>query len=47
MIRARLRWFGHVERKYVDYVVKRLDEIEGNLIARGRERPKKTIKEKS
>ena len=25
MVEARLRWFGHVERRSVDYVVRRVD----------------------
>jgi hypothetical protein len=31
-----LKWFRHVEKRLVDYVVKRVDEIEGSQITRGR-----------
>jgi len=32
-------------RRPVDYVVKRVDQIEGSQITRGRGRPRKTIRE--
>jgi len=41
----RLRWFWHVERKPVDSVVRRVDQMEGSQITRGRGRPRKTIRE--
>jgi len=28
MVRTRLRWFKRIERRHVNYVVKRLDRIE-------------------
>jgi len=40
-----LRWFGHVERRPVDAVVRRVDQMEESHVKRGRGRPKKTIKE--
>ena len=46
-MKIRLKWFGHVKRIYVDYVVKSiLDQRQVNQITRGREKSKKkTIKE--
>jgi len=41
----RLRWFGHVERRPVDAVVKRVDQMEESQVKRGRGRPRKTIRE--
>lgn len=35
---------GHVERRDVDVVVRRLDHMEDSRITRGRVRPRKTIK---
>jgi len=43
MVENRLRWFGHVERRPVDVVVRRVDQMEESQIKRGRGRPKKTI----
>jgi hypothetical protein len=45
MVETRLRWFGHVERRHVDFVVRRVDQIEGSQIIRGRGSPGKTIRE--
>jgi len=45
MVENRLRWIGHVERRPVDVVVRRVDQMEESQIRRGRERPRKTIKE--
>jgi hypothetical protein len=42
---TRLRLFVHFERRYVDFVVRRVDKMEGSQITRGRERPRKTIRE--
>jgi len=44
MVEARLRWFEHVERRHVNAVVRRVDQMEGTQITRGRGRPRKTIK---
>ncbi|KAL5147491.1 hypothetical protein HKD37_06G017172 [Glycine soja] len=41
----KLRWFGHVERRPVDSVVRRVDQMERRQTIRGRGRPKKTIRE--
>ena len=45
MVEVRLRWFGHVERRLVDSLVKRVDLMEGNQTTRERGRPIKTIRE--
>jgi hypothetical protein len=45
MVENRLRWFGHVEIRLVDFVINRVDHMEDNQITRGRGRPKKTIRE--
>ncbi|KAL5124454.1 AP2-like ethylene-responsive transcription factor [Glycine soja] len=45
MVENRLRWFGHVERRSVDSVVRRVDQMERRQTIRGRGRPKKTIRE--
>jgi hypothetical protein len=39
--------FGHVERRLVDSVVKRVDQMEGSQITRDRVRTRKTIRETS
>jgi hypothetical protein len=36
MIETRLRYFEHVEIRHMDYVVRRIDQMEGSLITRGR-----------
>lgn len=41
----RLRWFGRVERRLLDFVVRRIYQMERGQIVRGRGRPKKTIRE--
>ncbi|KAH1264626.1 Craniofacial development protein 2 [Glycine max] len=45
MVENRLRWFGHVERRPVDSVVRKVDQMESRQTIRGRGRPKKTIRE--
>ena len=45
LVENRLRWFGHVERRPVDAVVRRVNQMEESQIKRGRGRPKKTIRE--
>ncbi|KAH1193222.1 Craniofacial development protein 2 [Glycine max] len=45
MVENRLRWFGHVERRPVDSVVRREDQMERRQTIRGRGRSKKTIRE--
>ncbi|RZB60259.1 LINE-1 retrotransposable element ORF2 protein [Glycine soja] len=45
MVENRLRWFGHVERRPIDSVVRRVDQMERRQTIRGRGRPKKTIRE--
>jgi hypothetical protein len=43
-MKNRFRLFGHVERKHVDYVVRKIDEIENNHITRDIRRPRKIIR---
>lgn len=45
MVENRLRWYGHVERKPVDYVVRRVYQTERSQTTRGKGRPRKTIRE--
>jgi len=45
LVENRLRWFGHIERRPVDVVVRRIDQMEDSQIKRGRGRPRKTIRE--
>jgi hypothetical protein len=40
-VETRLRWFGHIERRPVDYVVKIADQIDDSQITRGIGRPRK------
>jgi len=43
LVENTLRWFGHVERRPVDAVVRRVNQMEESRVKRGRGRPKKTI----
>ena len=45
MVETRLRWFAHVERRPMDSAVRRVDQMEGSQITRGRGRPRKTMRE--
>jgi len=45
LVGNRLRWFVHVERRPVDVVVRRVDQMEENYVKRGRGRLRKTIRE--
>ena len=45
MVENRLRWFGHVERRPVDAVVRRVHQMEESQVKRGRGRPRKIIRE--
>jgi len=38
-----LRWFGHIERKCINYIVRKFGQMEGNKITRDRERPRKML----
>lgn len=40
-----LRWFGHVERKLVYVVERRVDRMEESQVKRGRGKLRKTIRE--
>lgn len=40
MVETRVRWFGCVKRRPVESIVRTLDQVEGNQIARDRERCK-------
>lgn len=44
MVENRVRWFGRVERRPIDYVVRREDHMEDSQIPRGRGRSGKTIR---
>jgi len=43
MLENRLRWFGDLERRHVDFVTRRVDHMENSQITRGRGRPRKII----
>jgi len=44
LVKTHLRWFGHVQRRPLDALIRRVDQMVENLIIRGRGRPnKKTI----
>jgi hypothetical protein len=45
LVENRLRLFGHAERRVVDVVVRRVDQMEGSQVKRDRGRPRKTIRE--
>jgi hypothetical protein len=45
MVKTRLRWFDHLERRLVHYVVRRLDKMKFSQITRGRGRRRKPIRE--
>jgi hypothetical protein len=45
MVENKLRWFGYVERRPVDSVVRRVDQMEDSQITRDRGRPRKNIRE--
>jgi len=45
LVENRLRWSGFVERRPVDAVVRRVDQMEESHVKRGRGRPKKIIRE--
>jgi hypothetical protein len=36
MVEYRLRWFGHVERRSIDFIIRRVDKREDSQITRGR-----------
>jgi hypothetical protein len=42
---TRLRWFGHLERRHVDYVENRVDQAESSQISRSRGKPRKIMRE--
>jgi len=45
LVENMLRWFGHVKRRPVDVVVRKVYQMEESQVRRGRGRPRKTIKE--
>jgi len=45
LVENRLRWFGHVERRPVDAVIRRVDQMEESQVKRGRGRPRKLLEE--
>jgi hypothetical protein len=44
MVETRFKWFGHVERRYVNSILRRVDHMERIQITRGGGRPRKTKK---
>jgi hypothetical protein len=44
LVENRLRWFEHVERRLVDAVVRRVDQMEESQVKKGRGRPGKIIR---
>ena len=45
MTEGRLRWFGHVQRRPIEALVRKVDQMVFNPIRRGRGRPKRTLGE--
>jgi len=45
MVKTRLRWFGYVERRNDDSIVRRVDPMGDSQVTIGRGRPRKTIRE--
>jgi hypothetical protein len=45
LVEDRLRWFEHVERRSVDAVVRRVDQMEESHVKRGKGRPRRTTRE--
>jgi hypothetical protein len=43
MVENRFRWFDHVERRLVDFIVRRVGQIEDSQINRRRGRTRKNI----
>jgi len=44
MVENKLTWFGYIERRPVDSVVRIVDQMEDSQITRDRGRPRKTIR---
>jgi hypothetical protein len=44
LIENRLRWFRYVERRSVDVIVRKVDQMEESHVKRSRRRPKKTVR---
>ena len=40
MVKNRLRWFGHVQRRPIEVSMRRVDQTTWSSIKRGRERPR-------
>jgi hypothetical protein len=34
MVKTQLRWIGHIERRFVDFVARRVDQMEGGQITK-------------
>jgi len=45
MVETILSWFEHLERTHVDYVVSRVNQMEGSQITSGSGIPRKIIRE--
>jgi hypothetical protein len=41
MVESILKWLEHVKRRHVDFVVRRVNQMDRSQIVRGRDRPKK------
>jgi len=46
MVETKHRWFRRVELRLVDFLVRRVDQMEGSPISRDICRPRKTIRER-
>jgi len=44
MVEIWFKWFGHVQRRLVNYVVKRVDRMNGSQITKDREKHIQTIR---
>ena len=45
MIETRLRWFGYVQRRLLEALIRKVDQMIFSSIRKGRERPKRTLGE--
>lgn len=43
MVENRLRWLVHIDRRHVDYVISRVDQMKRGQTTRGKGIPQKTI----
>ena len=45
MTEIRLRWFGHVQRRPLEVLVRKVDQMVFRPIRKGRGRPRRTLEE--